>query len=455
MRKLRKPRAYPAIVGLSVSILAGAVFAESPAFEFQIVVDQTMPFPGGYGSFAYFSPQPVLDGRKAIFWGGGNGGQFGIYVVDLQSDQMTVVADHTTSPPGTNLHFAELYTGTSARNGVVSFIGAWSQGSTRFEAVYLYDGTIAQVADFQTTIPESSETFQHFQLPANWGRRVLFTGYGQSQSGIYLAEFGLSSIVDRNTLLPGDFEGLLFFNFGAIDEHSEYFFASTTTRRGIFISSGIGPVPLVVSGQTLPGVAGTLTDIGYQFSLADGAIAFVATSQSEEFGQVTGVYCMGPRRTFVADSRTAAPCSGSLLQNFSAVSAYGSRVAFVAETEAHARGLFLDDGQRLLKVATQGDRLGGRVVRSVDLGAGGLSGDGLLFYLSFEDGGQAIVLATLRESMHGDLDRDVDVDLEDLSILLWRFGQTASSSEGDLDGDGIVALSDMARLLAEFGAPCN
>jgi len=56
----------------------------------------------------------------------------------------------------------------------------------------------------------------------------------------------------------------------------------------------------------------------------------------------------------------------------------------------------------------------------------------------------------------GDLDRDNDVDLGDLALLLANYGATGVTSyyAGDLDGDGDVDLGDLALLLALYGTTC-
>ena len=50
-----------------------------------------------------------------------------------------------------------------------------------------------------------------------------------------------------------------------------------------------------------------------------------------------------------------------------------------------------------------------------------------------------------------DLDRDGDVDLSDLTILLSAFGV---STGGDINGDGLTDLLDLALLLSQFGLAC-
>ncbi len=56
----------------------------------------------------------------------------------------------------------------------------------------------------------------------------------------------------------------------------------------------------------------------------------------------------------------------------------------------------------------------------------------------------------------GDLDSDLDVDLDDLSQLLVHFGTASGATyeDGDLDGDGDIDLDDLSQLLVVFGTTC-
>ena len=55
----------------------------------------------------------------------------------------------------------------------------------------------------------------------------------------------------------------------------------------------------------------------------------------------------------------------------------------------------------------------------------------------------------------GNIDRDGDVDLADLSILLANLGATSvGPTDGDADGDGAVGIQDLAIVLAQFGSSC-
>lgn len=57
----------------------------------------------------------------------------------------------------------------------------------------------------------------------------------------------------------------------------------------------------------------------------------------------------------------------------------------------------------------------------------------------------------------GDINKDGEVGLGDLSVLLQHFGQTddATFEDGDLDNDGTVDLADLALILSAFGSFCS
>ncbi|MCA9293240.1 MAG: hypothetical protein KDA20_05445 [Phycisphaerales bacterium] len=59
------------------------------------------------------------------------------------------------------------------------------------------------------------------------------------------------------------------------------------------------------------------------------------------------------------------------------------------------------------------------------------------------------------ESCPGDVNGSQTIDLDDLQIVLFNFGQNVpSSTQGDLDGSGTVDLDDLQLLLFNFGMSC-
>lgn len=80
---------------------------------------------------------------------------------------------------------------------------------------------------------------------------------------------------------------------------------------------------------------------------------------------------------------------------------------------------------------------------------------GLLWDVQITDTGLRLEVIA-NEPCPGDVDFDLDIDLNDLARLLSHFGMTegATLGDGDLTGDGAVDLADLAILLTEFGKGC-
>ncbi|MCC6360940.1 MAG: hypothetical protein IT450_19545 [Phycisphaerales bacterium] len=80
---------------------------------------------------------------------------------------------------------------------------------------------------------------------------------------------------------------------------------------------------------------------------------------------------------------------------------------------------------------------------------------GLLWDVQITDTGLRLEVIA-NEPCPGDVDFDLDIDLNDLARLLSHFGMTegATLGDGDLTGDGAVDLADLAILLNEFGKGC-
>ena len=54
-----------------------------------------------------------------------------------------------------------------------------------------------------------------------------------------------------------------------------------------------------------------------------------------------------------------------------------------------------------------------------------------------------------------DLDRDGDVDYDDLAVIQANFGQAGEDLVGDLDGDGEVQFGDFLILSDSYGEVCE
>lgn len=65
-------------------------------------------------------------------------------------------------------------------------------------------------------------------------------------------------------------------------------------------------------------------------------------------------------------------------------------------------------------------------------------------------------LSQVAPACEGDLNGDLNVDLQDLAVLLVNFGMVnGGPQEGDINGDGIVDLADLSLMLFSFGTLCG
>lgn len=86
-----------------------------------------------------------------------------------------------------------------------------------------------------------------------------------------------------------------------------------------------------------------------------------------------------------------------------------------------------------------------------------------LFWLDRQPGvrhldGGALDVGAYEEACPGDLNVDMRVDLQDLSLMLAQYGDPQCGSVaciGDVDGSGAVDLSDLAVLLSNYGSACD
>ncbi len=70
------------------------------------------------------------------------------------------------------------------------------------------------------------------------------------------------------------------------------------------------------------------------------------------------------------------------------------------------------------------------------------------------DGVADVTINLVAEVCPGDFDRDADIDLSDLGILLSDYGCTEGPCAGDADGSGSTNLSDLGIVLSGYGLPC-
>ena len=133
------------------------------------------------------------------------------------------------------------------------------------------------------------------------------------------------------------------------------------------------------------------------------------------------------------------------------------------------RSVYVGDGTKLIKIATEGTELEtdlgtltiGRLDGSPAFGSSPDINDAgeVVFAASVNDGftdiGTAITVATVADTPDcpGDVTGDNAVDLADLNLVLANFGQTTDN--GDTNDDGTVDLADLNAVLGAFGVGCG
>src|SRR5262249_25573862 len=131
---------------------------------FSRIIDLTTPIPNGTGTFTNVMASS-FSGSTISFYGGGTGGQVGIYTATLGS-VVTRIADRNTPVPGGTGNFFP--TGTLLpshwiSNNVVVFNNPSSSSTSESSGVYTAPaggGSITRIADTNTVMPGGTgETF--------------------------------------------------------------------------------------------------------------------------------------------------------------------------------------------------------------------------------------------------------------------------------------------------------
>jgi hypothetical protein len=157
------------------------------------------------GGVSYSSPMFASAGSSVAFGASG-----GIYVAD--GDVARTVADTSTQVPGHDVPFAGFGPDVAFDGENTAFLGAGTLSSDPLVILYgLYaeiGGTLFRIADSQTLMPGSSDTFdgftyQHQELSID-GETVAFIGSGGGRSGIYVHRDGaIHEVIEVGDLLEG------------------------------------------------------------------------------------------------------------------------------------------------------------------------------------------------------------------------------------------------------------
>lgn len=304
-----------ALTGLSLSVIASGK-AEAVSFTFEKIADTTTSVPGGTSTFDFFFGNPSLDNGDVAF-DGLSSEREGIYT-SIDSE-LNVVADENTLVPGSTDTFAT-FGPLSLDDGNVAFEG----GSSLVNGIYSnIGGDLNVIADTTTSVPDSTGTFEFVNSPSLDNGDVAFRGSDQNlKTGIYTKTNGtLNVVVNENTPIPGNTSK----NFGAFNSPSisggnvtfEGDVAEAVEPPGVPYESGIytsigGKLNIVANKNTpIPNSTGTFAAF-LGSSLDDGDVAFRgygAFSQSQGFVK-PGIYTnIDGNLSLIADTNTLIPGS--------------------------------------------------------------------------------------------------------------------------------------------------
>lgn len=467
------------VAGMVIACAAfgGSVFADGVSLS--RVLDTSAAIPLAGGSFAGFS-QASMDGGEIVFFADRSlpNGR-GIYL--RQADgAIVLVADLATSIPSGSGDFVKLDRYWPVlRNGRIIFCG---EGDSGQDGVYSWiDGGLAVVADTQTVIPGSSQTFTVFTQPSYDGEAAVISAVRNfsNDSGIFTCVPGgpLSVIVNAWNQYPGTSVNFSWFGlpYGASAGSEGFIFSGYTATglKGVHRATSAG-LQNIASGSTIWPRPGMKMIGGENPVAVDGDNVLFACEQIDMpgVGEGDGLYgLINGEMIIVADCFMSMPGGNGVFWRiyFGAegvqASMKGDLVAFRAadggasgNPPVGSKQLFferLSTGE-IGRIAGVGDSLDGGVVTGLDLSKNAIADDTIAFTAKFADGSQAIYIADVAPPppCPADIDASGDVDIDDLFSIINQWGPCSAerACAGDVDASGDIDVDDLFVVINAWGS---
>ncbi|MGB0909078.1 MAG: DUF7453 family protein [Nitrospirales bacterium] len=384
-----------------------AVSAEQ-TFTYTKIADTTTHVPMGDGTFQEFVDSvseltlPAIDHGNIVFWGR-SGSRLGLYQF-TETQGIQLIADTNTLIPGSTETF-QWTAAMSLHQGEVAF---WGTADPNSEGIYLWhNGTLESVADWNTVIPDSSETFQSLGYPSLGNGKIVFVGTdANDHHGIYQYENGaLQTLIDENTPAPATLGSFDFFAGASLDDGLLGFGAGgTSSHSGIFTLldgtiSTLADTTTPIPGETAPFSAfegifdcarlGSCVYSGPYPVFSAGKSAFVHIEST--YGP-TSIYSNINGLSLIANAESSFP--GTDVESLSVISPSidQNTIAFMAFNHLHG-GLYISKDGNLTKVIDTNDMLDEKAISLLLMGPYGLSGNQLVFLAIFDDGTSGIYRA--------------------------------------------------------------
>jgi hypothetical protein len=250
------------------------------------VADTNTAIPGGTGNFSTVAGT-TISGNTVTFFGSGSGSQSGIYT-STGGTLDNIVDKNTLIPDGTG-HFTG-FIGYTSSGSTVAFGASGMMGQS---GIYTSSGgVLTVVADRNTLIPSGTGKFTNLDtLPSISGSTVAFEGRGSNgQSGIYTSTGGtLAVVADTNTTAPGG--SGTFTGFGThpeISGNTVVFGASVGSVQGIYADGSGGLTLLADTNTASPNGNGSFVTF-LDLAVSGQTVAFVAQT-GEAAGATYGLY---------------------------------------------------------------------------------------------------------------------------------------------------------------------
>ncbi len=436
------------------STVSGQVFAPAGP-TFTKVADTDTPIPGGVGTFTSFGVlnTTAISEGNVTFIGLGDQ-QDGVYF--WSNGVLSVVADVNTPIPGGTGNF-----GAPLNNGFnrptidgedVAFGGA-SQTVAQRGVYTRVDGVLDVVAD-KTTMPVgASFPFSTLGSASLDDGNISFWAFVPDfpiLEGLYFGNpSGITKIADETTFIPGGggrFEG---FNPNSHHRNGTVVFYGLDSAFNSGLYRWVGGVLSVIANRftPIPGGTGNFDFFLEQVSHDGSNIAFRGNDSTL---LNPGIYmndCGGLRA--VVDTSTPVPCANGMFEGIGEFASQGGRTVFTG-SGGGSSGLYMVDGNRVIKVLEALDRLDGKKIQSIRVGPDSMDGDQAVFLAFFTDDSQGVYVVDLTTSgvcNPNDVDDDNDRDLVDFGAFQACATQSGQPFDAgceifDNDGDGDVDLFD-------------
>lgn len=398
------------------SLLGTPVGSRGAEFAFVKIADTQTTVPGQTSVFAGFPQPPCLSRDEIVFCGtyppGLSNPWKGIY--RWSPAGVSRLADTQTPIPGGSAasRFNRVGMFPQIENGTIAFLG-YDAGNGDGGIFRLTGGVFDLVAGKNTPRPGAAGTFVSpgdFQDPwLDSGRATFYWFLTSSVRGIYSDIPGtLGRVADETTIAPGATGGINWSigpRFVVADVSSAFFQVKDHADEPAIFRWTSGNLERIADRTTLVPGAGTLRLAPlYSNYLADaesGRLAFVSTYLSGT-SEPTGFFLWNAGSTSVIHR------SGDILpEMYGAAGIYdapcldGPDLAFLARScnsfstcPRRSTAIYLEDADGPRFVVGNRDTLDGKPIKYLGMRPGALSQGRIAFWVQFEDGSQALYLAS-------------------------------------------------------------